>query len=283
MGYMKIPNLYKDRDIMLFKQCYAMEKIHGTSAHLSWNNGDVHFFSGGESYERFVELFDKELLIYKFMLGGYDDVTIYGEAYGGKQQGMRKTYGDKLKFIVFDVKFGEHMFVNVPVAHAITEQLGLEFVDYQIIDTDIDVLNQWRDLPSAQAVRNGIIEERPREGIVLRPLVEMRKNNGARIIAKHKADAFMETRTTRNLTQEGLDILTCANAIADEWATEMRLTHVLQKFPNDVNIESTGDVIKALLADIEIEAEGEIEFHKEARKQISKRAADMFKRRVSAI
>jgi hypothetical protein len=283
MGYMKIPNLYKDRDILLFKQCYALEKIHGTSAHLSWNNGDVHFFSGGENHDRFVELFDKELLICKFMLGGYDDITIYGEAYGGKQQGMSKTYGSKLKFIVFDVKFGEHMFVNVPVAHGIADQLGLEFVDYQIIDTDIDLLNQWRDLPSAQAVRNGIIEERPREGVVLRPLIEVRKNNGARIIAKHKAESFQETKTTRNLTQEGLDILTEANAIADEWVTEMRLTHVLQKFTDDVGIESTGDVIKALLTDIEIEAAGEIDFHREARKQVSKRAADMFKRRVSAI
>jgi len=156
-------------------------------------------------------------------------------------------------------------------------------VDYQIIDTDIDMLNQWRDLPSAQAVRNGIIDERPREGVVLRPLIEVRKNNGARIIAKHKAESFQETRTTRDLTQEGLDILTEANAIADEWVTDMRLTHVLQKFASDVSIEATGAVIQEMLLDIETESIGEVVLSKEARKQISKRAADMFKRRISAI
>ena len=29
MSYMEIPNLYKDKTILMFKQCYAMEKIHG--------------------------------------------------------------------------------------------------------------------------------------------------------------------------------------------------------------------------------------------------------------
>lgn len=29
MGYLHISNLYKDIDILLFKECYALEKIHG--------------------------------------------------------------------------------------------------------------------------------------------------------------------------------------------------------------------------------------------------------------
>jgi hypothetical protein len=29
MGYLHIDNLYKNVDILLFKECYAMEKIHG--------------------------------------------------------------------------------------------------------------------------------------------------------------------------------------------------------------------------------------------------------------
>lgn len=36
MSYADIENLYKNRRIMLFKECYAMEKIHGTSAHVGW-------------------------------------------------------------------------------------------------------------------------------------------------------------------------------------------------------------------------------------------------------
>ena len=29
MGYIHIGNLYKDQEILLFKECYALEKIHG--------------------------------------------------------------------------------------------------------------------------------------------------------------------------------------------------------------------------------------------------------------
>jgi len=36
MAYLDIDNLYKEQRILMFKECYAMEKIHGTSAHLSY-------------------------------------------------------------------------------------------------------------------------------------------------------------------------------------------------------------------------------------------------------
>jgi hypothetical protein len=29
MGYASIPNLYKNQEILIFKRCYALEKIHG--------------------------------------------------------------------------------------------------------------------------------------------------------------------------------------------------------------------------------------------------------------
>ncbi len=44
MGYLHIENLYKNIDIMQFKECYAMEKIHGTSAHVRFKDGEVAFF-----------------------------------------------------------------------------------------------------------------------------------------------------------------------------------------------------------------------------------------------
>ena len=92
MGYLHIDNLYKTQDILLFKECYAMEKIHGTSAHLSWNKQKLGFFSGGSTYETFINLFDKPNLE-KLLLKDNQDakITIYGEAYAGKVQAMRET------------------------------------------------------------------------------------------------------------------------------------------------------------------------------------------------
>ena len=48
MGYLHIPNLYKAQEILMFKRCYALEKIHGTSAHIAWDGNHIRFFSGGE-------------------------------------------------------------------------------------------------------------------------------------------------------------------------------------------------------------------------------------------
>ena len=53
MAYLHIDNLYKNQEILMFKECYALEKIHGTSAHVGFKEGAIHFFSGGENHERF--------------------------------------------------------------------------------------------------------------------------------------------------------------------------------------------------------------------------------------
>ena len=52
---MKISNLYRSTDILIFKQCYAMEKIHGSSSHLSWKEGQLYLFPGGEKLEKFTK------------------------------------------------------------------------------------------------------------------------------------------------------------------------------------------------------------------------------------
>ena len=57
MGYLHIPNLYRAQDILLFKRCYAMEKIHGTSAHVQLKDGMLTYFSGGGKHAIFMELF----------------------------------------------------------------------------------------------------------------------------------------------------------------------------------------------------------------------------------
>ena len=36
MAYHHIDNLYRNQDVLLFKEVYALEKIHGTSAHVSF-------------------------------------------------------------------------------------------------------------------------------------------------------------------------------------------------------------------------------------------------------
>ena len=284
MGYLHIDNLYKDQTILLFKRCYALEKIHGTSAHVSWSEGKVGFFSGGEAYEKFKALFDEPALAAAFTERiGEVSAVFYGEAYGGKQQGMSHTYGKETKFIVFDVAINDK-WLDVPEAEALAKACGFEFVHYIEVSTDIDVLDSCRDQPSVQAIRNGIIDEpKMREGVVLRPLHEFVGNNGRRVIAKHKRPEFSERVTQPAVDVEKQKILDDAQAVATEWVTPMRLIHVLDKLGNPTDLSATGKVISAMVEDVMREASGEIADTKDIRKAIGVAAAKRFKARVCAI
>lgn len=287
MGYLHIGNLYKDQAILMFRECYALEKVHGTSAHIAWFNDGrtgvdpLSFFSGGVKHGTFVELFDHAKLRAAFTALGHVKVTVYGEAYGGSCQGMKSTYGAELRFIVFDVQVGES-WLSVPDMAQVAESIGLEVVPWEKIPADLASLDATRDKPSEVAVRRGC-GERPREGVVLRPLVELTTNNGERVIAKHKTEKFSERATPQKvMTADQLTVLESAKAIADEWVTEMRLTHVLDKMPG-AGIEQTGKVIDAMVEDVYREAAGEIIPSREAAQAIGRKAAALFKARVTKV
>lgn len=299
MGYMHIDNLYRDDRIFKYDECYCLEKIHGTSAHFSLKieGGlpQINFFSGGASYEAFKALFiEGELFtrLMTFLREPLTEVIIFGEAYGGKMQGMSATYGPELKFIVFDVKLNGR-WLNVPEAEAVAEAAGLEFVDYVRISTKLADIDAERAKPSVQARRNGVTEPKEREGIVLRPIEEAYDQRGNRIITKHKNDSFKETKTPRQVDPERLQILADAKKIADEWVTEMRMDHVLTQAQilltevkelageRSFDITDTGAIVKLMIADVQREAKGEILESKEAMKEIGSAAARLFKKRLN--
>lgn len=276
---MHIQNLYKDQTILLFREAYAMEKIHGTSAHVAWRDGNVQLSPGGESANRFKALFDEARLVEAFTKAGHASVIVYGEAYGGSQQKQAWRYGPNLKFIAFEVQIGG-IWLPVPEADEFAKRLGLEFVHWEKTSTDLPTLDALRDAPSTQAKRNGVVDDQPREGIVLRPLIEMTVGTD-RIMAKHKRDDERETATPRKVVDPAqMEVLTKASAIAVEFVTDTRLEHVLDKLPQGIGVEKTGDVIKAMTEDVVREGAGEFVDSKEARQAIGQRARELFHARL---
>lgn len=317
MGFLHIPNLYKDQLILALKRCYALEKLHGTSADVEWKcnpsnkaQRQLVFHSGGESHNRFTGLFDVEALKAKLTDLGLDpdkDLCIYGEAYGGSQQGMSETYGKTLKFAVFDIQIGD-CWLAVPQADEMAQKLGLEFVPYAETSTDLKDLDAWRDAPSSQAIRNGVssfipgfdvlvdsdkpvehsiplggivVNAKRREGVVLRPLFEIRLNGneeaGHRLICKHKGDEFKETKTARPVVDPAkMQVLSDATAIAEEWVTAQRLSHVLDKLPGHT-IEKMRDIIASMQADVQREGAGEVVWSDAVAKAVGKKTVDMYK------
>jgi len=291
MSYLDIDNLYKFPAMYNFRRVYALEKIHGTSAHIAFNadtpggKEQVTFFSGGCKFETFKALFNREALLAAFesVCLVFPRLIIYGEAYGGKCQGMSKTYGPNLRFVAFDVKVrnaaGREYWLAVPDAEQLAfVTFGLEFVPYTESDMTQEAVDVERDKISFQGERNGM-EPMPREGIVLRPLVELTMNNGARIIAKHKGENFQE-RVKQPRDPNEITVLTEANKIADEWVTPMRLTHVLDALREGVEhltIQDCSIVAKAMVVDVLTEGLSEIEDSRVARKAIAHKAIELYK------
>ena len=292
MSYMHLVNLYKNQDILLFKRCFSMEKIHGSSAHIAYTDAqtELTFFAGGQSETRFRAIFgspsDRDILLKKIAALGFSSVIVYGEVYGGGVFKASATYGKEMRFIVFDILVTTESgsrWLNVPKMAQISTDLGLEVVPWEEISTDIEEINRARDKPSDLAIRRGCGNDRKREGVVLRPLVEMTNEYGERVMAKHKQESFSERATEQTVQDPGkLVVLAEATAIADEWVTEMRLSHVLDKI-QDVDIRSTSIVIKAMCEDVYREAAGEVVESKEATTAISKKTALMFKERLKSV
>ena len=284
MGYAHIENLYANQEVLIFKQVYCLEKIHGTSAHISWkkreDSHELRFFSGGCSHESFKNLFDEEAL--KTKLVDIDRVVIYGEAYGGKIQKMSGVYGKELKFVAFDVEMDTH-FLSVPQASEFVKDLGLEFVYFELVEATVEKLNELRDRDSDQAIRNGLGPGIKGEGIVIRPAFEATKNNGERICAKHKRDEFRETKSPRVVDDPSkLLVLEEAEAIANEWVVEERLSHILDKIPNH-RVENIPAILSNMVEDVLREGSKEIVWSREVEKAIRTKTAKMYLKRLKEI
>jgi len=319
LGYLHIPRLESDTRILQFRHVYATEKIHGTSAHVKWapninkevvntpEFGDfkLTFFSGGESYDKFVALFDVPALEAKFCEKFDREVTIYGEAYGGKQQGMSATYGPNLKFVVFDIQVGSS-WLDVPKAHDLATSLGFEFVDYSLVPTSVsesyccshDIRELWdtygeisaivveRKKPSTQAKRNGIVEDKLREGIVLRPPFEVTLNNGGRLIAKFKNPEFSERKSNpTKFSPEKQAMIADAQNVAFEFVTPMRLEHVINRLISErddknYSIKDTKKIIDLMVEDVEREGSGEFTPGPAIRKAIGAQTVKLFKQKL---
>lgn len=283
MSYRHIENLYKNKDILLFKECVASEKIHGSSSWITYSaqENKLSFFAGGCKHESFLAIFDQEKLLEIFRSNATDHphvekIIVFGEVYGGKMQGMSHIYGPDLKFIAFEVRINDE-WMGPLQAEKLATRFGFPFVPYNIIPTTEEAINAEMMADSVVAVRYGMGPGHMREGIVLRPLVELIHPNGGRIISKHKRPEFAERVNTPRFSDPAkLALLANANEIAEEWVVMERLRHVLDTF-SEPKMEDANKVIKAMVEDVLREAVGEIVDDKAVRKAIGKQTIKLFK------
>lgn len=300
MGYRKIPNLQINHPLFLFKEVYAMEKIHGTSSHiiLTWTGEKWEWkaFAGGIKYNDFVFMLNTRYQMSTEVIAKLTALTtgkdlkkiiLYGEGYGGRCQGMGDVYGP-LNFVVFEV-VKDDRWCGVEESAYFVNQIGLPFVYYERGPATVEWLDSQRNRPSEQAKRNGMGDTLMGEGIVVRAPMELYDDNDGRLLAKYKRENFKETRTARSLTEEDVEALNDAKEIAEEWVVEERLNHVLSALvtrmspvgeTRPLTIKDTGLVIQEMIQDVSVEAAGQIEWSDAAAKAISKKTAELFHRRL---
>lgn len=294
MGYRKIPNLYRPEisDILEEPELYAMEKIHGTSAHIRYHSdGTLSFSAGGASHQQFIDLFDQTALLdnlnkaIKRRYWEAKSLVVYGEAYGSKINAQTWRYGKPLRFVAFDVyttsEWGNELWLAVPDADLLVQELGLEFVHYEVVSSKLADLDAARDKPSTQAKRNGIEGDQPTEGVVLRPLTEKPARNFDRMMAKHKRKEERETKTDFQ-PGDKVAVYEAAQAIAQEWVTEERLNHVIQKVCLDQapSVKHFQSIVNGMVDDVITEGGQMLVDTPEARKAIGAKAAKLFKTRL---
>ncbi len=166
------------------------EKVDGTNIRVMFDGDSIKF--GGKTEraqipaplvnrlnEKFLPLKDKFIEI-------FDDVKVclYGEGYGAKIQKGGGNYRKDQDFVLFDIKIG-NWWLQRNVVDDIALKLGIDFVPVVGVGTLDDLISM------GQEGFNSAWGDFLAEGIVARPLVELKARNGERIITKIKYRDFV--------------------------------------------------------------------------------------------
>lgn len=167
------------------------EKIDGTNIRVHWDGHKVEF--GGRTdtsqipahlVNKLNELFStmeaEELFEQAF---GEKDVILFGEGYGKNIQDVGGQYRPDVSFILFDVMIGDNYQTREWV-EVTAKMFGIDVVPIVLEGTLEDGVRFVMQRPAST------IGTAPMEGVVARPMVEMRDRVGDRIITKIKWKDF---------------------------------------------------------------------------------------------
>lgn len=174
-------------------QWFFTEKIDGTNIRVGWDGFNVEI--GGRTdnaqiptflYQKLAEIFTFEHLLKAFPDSQEEKAAIMlcGEGYGAKiQKGGGNYISNGVDFILFDVLIGE-WWLRRPDVEDIAQLLGVRTVPS---------LGQGTLSDAVMGIKAGVpstFGDFLAEGMVLRPIVELKTRSGHRIITKLKHKDF---------------------------------------------------------------------------------------------
>ena len=168
------------------------EKIDGTNISIVWDGHKIEFHGRTERAQipahlvnKLNELFGGEANEEMFeQLFGDTPMILYGEGYGYKIQNGG-AYRDDVSFILFDVyQPTKDIWLKREAVESIAKQLDIEVVPMIIRGTIDDAVRLVKAKPMST------IGTAPMEGVVGRPIVELKDRLGKRVIVKVKVRDF---------------------------------------------------------------------------------------------
>ena len=169
------------------------EKIDGTNIRVHWDGHRVMF--GGRTdlaqiptnlmyalNDKFMGITNEQLFEQKF---GATPVTFYGEGYGEKIQKGGGNYLDGVGFILFDVLVGD-VWLERNNIEDIAKAFNVPVVPIVLEGTIQEGVNYVKSKPKSTIAK----VEHEMEGLVGRPVVEVKDRRGNRVIVKLKVVDF---------------------------------------------------------------------------------------------
>lgn len=194
-----IKGSYRSETVELLKDATWVwtEKVDGTNIRIHWDGHDITF--GGRTdraqipadlmnylIDTFKNDATEELFEQKF---GDSDVTLYGEGYGNKIQGVGKLYRpDDVSFILFDAIVGD-IWLKRESVEDIAKAFGIDAVPIVGEGTIDEAVKFIENKPMSTISNNA-----PMEGVVARLKYDVFDRLGNRLIVKIKVKDLCSNR-----------------------------------------------------------------------------------------
>ena len=191
-----IEGSFRDETVRYLKDCFWdwTEKIDGTNIGVVWDGHTVSFQGRTEKAQiptplvnRLNEMFGGEANEELFeQIFGDNNVILFGEGYGHKIQKAGDLYNpNNVDFILFDVYLPDKdLWLKRDSVENIATTFGIGCVPL-LFSGDIDSAVRFVKSKPQSTIGNA-----PMEGVVGRPMVELRDREGNRVIVKVKVRDF---------------------------------------------------------------------------------------------
>lgn len=194
-----LPGVYRSKTIGYLKdiQWEWTEKVDGTNIRVCWDGHTVSFGGRTERAQipaplanRLNELFGGEENAQLFeQTFGEKEVILFGEGYGNGIQAAGRFYNPKgVDFILFDVLIGDNYQEREWVSET-AKLFGIRAVPIVGVGTLDEAVNYVKSRPISW-LGDPSMDDFEMEGIVCRPVYELRDRRGDRLIVKIKGCDF---------------------------------------------------------------------------------------------